>query len=604
MPSSLNLGKAIIDPTGKKPIRMGRSHDGFDMLAIGEQVKEITLEKAKKETANIEKNTNAVIPAINDLQAKVQSLNADAKALSNYLGYLPGVPNSFEDIQATVVKSGEYSQSAYVDVTVDSSVAQTTTNSVAISIEQLAVVDSRISSISVLTADGSTATTSADQALGISGTFSINGGSSIAITATDTLNTIISAINYSNSNVQATSIQNGSHFNLVLNGTVLATPLTFNDPGNLLHTYFGINTATPTDISRLQAKIQYNITDGSSGTVAKTYFFNTNVVTNLIPGVTIKLLNPTTNSTGGLDKLNINISNNTQGICDKILSFYKNFNDIRETLNRNLMTDEDGNPIDKDALMVRSPLVRQLSDQLDAISSFTLQGCGPSDFSSCQSIGIVVDNTAAGFKKGIYTIKDSQALLAAISNNFSAVKKLFGNYPVVSNSNFSVSDLGSLSSSIAGHPITITLSNTGGSYSATYSCGSYTATQTSATSNYFIGPAGTVFENITLGYTGNAIGDGESATCTVTATQGFAAVSSIKFDQSLDNQTGDFALEFKRIKDENEKLKKKVEKATQEAERIEKKWSSQAARLDVAREKYAQISKQLDYMMNYNTNNR
>jgi flagellar hook-associated protein 2 len=598
------MGKAIVDPTGKKPVRMGRKIDGFDPLEVAEQLKAATMGKVKKQSEVIEKNKAVVIPAISDLQVKIQALRSEAVALSNYLGVVSTTPNAFKDLQSTVVKSGEYTQSSYVDVTIDNTVAKATTNSMAIRIKQLAIVDSRVSS-GYIKNQAATEITDATAALNLTGTFIIN-GVTITVAATESLNDIVSNINNAQASVQAQVIQDGStsKFNLILNGTALATALTFTDTSGLLATNFGINVTTLTDLNTLRAKIEYDVKSGEDGLVTKTYYFGSNTVTGLIPGVTLKLLSTTLNSSATYDNLNISLTENSKVVVDKIVSLFKQYNDLRELLNRNLMVDSEGNPLDPEASMLRSPLVKRLSEQLDTIFNATLAGGASGDYFSWQDIGIEDDEAATGFQTGTYAIIDSNKLLSAVTNNFQKVKKLFGNYPTVSNTDFRVWDLGpSLSDSIAGETITITFKRTGDDYYAKFVCGATDTGDVLQTSAYRLeGPADTVFENISIGYSGSPLTDGQSKVFTLVATQGIADKITKKLDSILNKTTGDFASEFRRVQQLNEKLKGQVERVEKEAERIDKKWTAQAALLNAQRTKYEQFSRQLDIMFNNNKN--
>lgn len=592
----VSMGGAIVDPKGQKPVRIGLNNGGLDMQATGEKIKEATLAGTKKQSDAIEKNTSVILPAISALQAKVQALQADAIALSNYLGD-DGIENSFKNLQSTVTKSGEFSTASYVDVTIDTTAAKATTGAIAVRVKQLAVIDSRITADTITNASN-TPISSIHDPLGISGSFAINGGDTISIKATDTLYTITSSINNSNSNVQATFIQNGSNYYLTLNGTSLAKPLTFSDTEKLLQTYFGINTSTPTDLGNLQSKLECDVVDGANGIVTKTYAFDSNIIQDLIPGVTLKLLNTTKNSAGGYDDLNINISHNSKEACDKILAFFQHYNEVREILNRNLMTDKDGNPLDPEAVMVRSPLIRKLNDELLAISHFTLIGAGPNDYRSYKDIGIVPDKAATGFQTGTFTIADAQTLLAAINNNFEKVKKLFGNYTTVSNGNFYVSDLGpSFNPILAGKPITVTLSNIDGKYYSRFKCeGNDTGDIEQNGPYHLTGKKDSVFDKIAIDYKGAPIAIGDSITFTMNATQGLGVVSSKTLDQSLKSNTGDFATEVKRVQEKNEKLEKQVKRVEEQAERDEKKWIAQAARYDAMKARFADFSRQLENM--------
>lgn len=594
--STTTLGRVIIDSSGRKPPRVGLKTDGFDMLDTVEQVKQATMASVQKQSDSIERNKTVVIPAVSALQAQVQTFHDEAVALSNYLGASPSIPNVFRDLECSIVKSGEYSQASYASVTVDPTVAQATTNDIALRIRQLAIVDSRISSIAtILKSDGMTPIADADDPLGLAGVFTINGGANITIAAGDSLRAIVSAINHSNSRVQARYVQNGTNYNLILNGTELATALTFGGTNpNYLQTYFGIDVTTPTDLTRLQARVEHDVVDGATGTVTKTYRFNTNEVTNLIPGVTIKLLNTTLSSGGTYDNLNISVRENTQVVYDRVVSFFKQYCDIHEILNRNLLVDDEGAPLDPKAAMLRSPLVRQLREQLDTIVTMTLAGAEDDDYLTWQNIGITRDELATGFQDGNFAI-DATKLWAAVSNNFEKVRKLFGNYTTVTDEDFRVWDIGrTLDDSIAGEDITITFRRAGDSYYARFVCGAEDTGDVEQTNGYlFLGPEDSVFTGIQIGYTGIPLEDGDSKTFTLTATQGLADRIAKRFEGILDKDSGAFSGETKRIKQENERLKSQVERAEKKAEQFERKSLAQAARLNAMQMQYQQLSEQL-----------
>ncbi len=621
-PGEVTMGRAHVDPSGKKPTRIGLNTGGLDMQDTGTKIKEATLASAQKQTEIIDKNKSKVLPAISALQAKVQALQADAIALSNRLDDATGIENSFRNLQASVTRFGKPATS-YVDVTIDQSAAQATNNGISIRVLQIASVDSRITTNTVKKLDD-IAITSSTEALGLSGSFQINGGELITIAPSDSLYSITSAINNSNSDIQASFKQNGNQFYLILNGSELAKPITFVDDAAILSTYFGIST-DPTDIGKLKAKVECDIVDGAHGVVTKEYTFDTNIVEDLMPGVTIKLLNPSKNSSGTYDDININISNNTGEACEKIVAFFVHFNEIREILNRNLMEDEDHNPLDPEALMFRIPLIRALDKQLSAIANFMFVGgnnesklgAKDGDYKSCKDIGIVRDAAATGFQTGTFTITDKQKILSAITNNFEKVRKLFGNYATTTNTNFHVADLGTnLDRSIAGKPIKITLSTKDGKSYARFQCAGHDSGDIEQTTiSRLVGPKGSIFEKITIDYKGAPVPEESPVTFSMTATQGLALTAARSCAQSLQKETrdkktgeltpsGDFETAVKTITKKNEKLEKRVKEIEKKADREEKKWIAQAARYDAMKSRYADFSRQLDSMMTAMSNNR
>lgn len=613
-PNEITMGKVHVDPARKNPTRIGLNTGGLDMQETGVRIKEATLASVDKQVKTIDENNSKVLPAISALQAKIQALQADAIALSNRLDKVDGVENSFKNLQASVTKFGEPANS-YVDVTIDQNVIQGTNNSVSVRILQVASVDSRITADTVKKSDSS-AIISSNEPLGITGSFKINGGNLITISATDSLASIASAINNSNSNVQATFKPNESSYYLILNGEELAQPLTFEDESGILQTYFGINT-NPTDVDILKAKVACDVVDGANGVTSKCYSFNTNIIEDLIPGVTLKLLNTTKNSNGTYDDINISVSPNTGEACEKIISFFVKFNEIREIVNRNLMTDDNQKPLDPEALMVRLPLIKALDKQLSAIMNFTLVGGEKGDYASCRDIGIVRDAAASGFQKGTFTITDKQKILSAITNHFEKVRKLFGNYSTTTNSNFQVTDLGpDLDRSIAGKPVTVTFSNIGGKSYARFQCGENDSGNVEQKStSRLVGKKNSVFDKIVINYKGTPIPEGGSVTFTMTATQGFGVAAARTCSETLkkeikDEKTGvvtpggDFENQVKEIQKKNEKLQKRVKTVEDRAQREEKKWIAQAARYDAMKSSYANLSRQLETMTMAMSNNR
>lgn len=612
-PGEVTMGRAHVDPSSKKPVRIGLNTGGLDMQDTGAKIKEATLASAEKQTGTIDRNKSKVLPAISALQAKMQALQSDAVALSNRLDDAPGVENSFRSLQASVTRFGKPATS-YVDVTIDQNVAQAANNR-SIRVLQIASVDSRITANTVKKSDD-TAITSSTEALGLSGSFKINGGDLITITPSDSLYSITSAINNSNSNIQASFRQNGNEHYLRLSGSKLAKPIIFEDSAEILSRYFGISTDL-TDVEKLKAKVECDVVDGVNGVVTERYSLDTNLVEGIIPGVTLKLLNPTKNSSGTYDDINVSISQNTGKACEKIVSFFQKFNEIREILNRNLMEDKDHNPLDPEAVMFRLPLIRALDKQLTAIANFMCIGTAEGDYKSCKDIGIVRDASPTEFQKGIFTITDENKTLAAITKDFEKVRKLFGNYATTTNTNFHVADLGpALDPSITDKPIKVTLSTIDGKSFARFQCAGHDSGNIEQrTASRLVGAKDSIFDQITIDYKGAPVPEGSSVTFSMNATQGLGVAAARACTQALQKETkdkktgaitpsGDFESAVKTITKKNEKLEKRVKEIEKKADREEKKWIAQAARYDAMKSRYADFSRQLDGMMAAMSNNR
>lgn len=585
-------GSALVGEQGKPPIRLGRKIDEFDLVGTIKTMRDAAEASTKKQADKIERNEEVTIPAISQLEQSIAEIQKYAASLSNDFE-TSTTYNVFKDFQISSSMQGGLDSSQYVDISVDNSLAQSIPSQ-AIRILKIARFDERVSSATI-TNSTAVAITSETEELGIIGSFSINGGDTITISETDTLVSVVNAINSSSSDVTARYIQDNSKFYLVLSHSQLSTPFTFTDTDNILANRFGIDVSSPVDAQNLQAQVAVDFTTSTGVVETKTMYYSANKVSNLIPGVTLTLKNVT-----GADNVYVSLTENKKAIFDSIITLFKQYNQIRETINRNMMRDESGNLLDKEAKIPDSPLILRLSNKLDSIFNATFVNPGEGDYLSWKDIGVTKTfKESDGFLKGTYTV-DAAKLENSIASNLNGIKKLFGNYFESSNQNFSAITTKTISPVVSNKNISVSYTATADGSMARllyhnddYSVYEDTGYFLISASQQIIGPAGSVFEGLSI-FAKNPVAIGDEINFTIQVSQGLALSIKQKTGEVVNKQNGEFRAEFERIKDQNKGLQKQISAAKEKVDRLEKKYNSNTARLYSERSRYLQFSKFLD----------
>ena len=592
-------GTVLIGESSKDPaVRIGRKIDDFDTIGTIKAVKEAAVAATQKQANSIKRNEEVVLPAITQLEQAIKNLEEHALALSNDMRALSGsaVQNAFKDLQASISMQNGIDPGQYISIAVDNTVAKAAAPQ-AIRVVKLASADERVSSTTIQNSTP-VGITDVTTALGLSGSFSIN-GVVINVEATDSLNMVISSINSANANVRARYISDNGNFYLVLSHTELATVFTFDDPDNILADNFGIDVATPTNVENLQAEVEIDFSNSTGTTTTKTMYYNSNTIDDLINGTTLTLKN----ATGG-SSVYIGLAENNKGLFDRIVAFFQQYNTIRETINRNSLRDNNGEPLDKDAAMPGSPLIQHLGTKLEMLFSTMPENAGEGDYNAWKEVGITrVFKGKDDFAGGTFTI-DAAKLGKCIASNFKGVEKLFANSFTSSNANFVVNNASDakLSTVIANQSITVNYSATADGYLARLhyintdlNIDEDTGFFTLDNPSQIVGPAGSVFEGLAI-IANTPFEEGQSAEFTVKASQGLVVGIKKGLAQILDKKTGEFKSEVERVQTQNKSLQKQVEAAEDKAKRIEKQWSANTARLYAERQRYEQFSKFLDNM--------
>ncbi len=239
-----------------------------------------------------------------------------------------------------------------------------------------------------------------------SGTIQINGVDIAIDLATDSLNSIVSKINGAGAGVTASVVtvnDNGAtRYRLQITGA--STP-TFTDDGHILETLGILKAGYGNEL--VQAKdAQFKI-DNMSLTSS------TNVLTNIIQGVTITLMDADATNP---KKTTITITRDTKGIKDAIQGFVKAYNETIDLIKKYDYFDTE--TYETGPLFGNATVNALMSDLMGTISN-TVAGL-PSEMSMLAQVGITLDPTGSGK----LMLKDSE-LENALNNRLEDVERLF-----------------------------------------------------------------------------------------------------------------------------------------------------------------------------------
>ncbi len=543
-----SMGTTITD--GNKTLINTKSM-GMDIGAIVKdqiKVKEMPLE-TKKDA--IEQQTK-VIAAFSEMESKVVAIKTAAAKLSN-LSAISGSTSAFgqKRAMATATTTGTLAGNIVGFTVTDN----TPNQNFSLSVQNIATADT-------LAASSASATT-LDSALNQSGTFALasldNSAQTITITADMTLVDIKNAINSASSlsKIRASIIPAGSNdFRLNISHTETGKQIFLNDPDSILSN-LNLSESGATDQS-LSACVIFN--------GIQTYH-SKNMITNLVEGVTIE---PLSASAGNV--INVKIEPDLNQTKKDIAGFVNAYNDFVDFFDQQHVRDEDdNNQYAKDSYLARNSFFDLLNTSISSAMSGSSLGVPNGELRVLADIGITFDADSLGdaIKNGqSITNKlkiDDNILDSKLLNSIDQVRKLFAFEAVTSNAQFIVSGHPqNISKDIAGTPFTVTISNDSGIYTATFTSGTTTLTGTveDVDGNLrIVAPDEGIFQGIKMAYLGSQIGDGSSATTTVTLIQGIGDKLN-NYLETLLLPNGSLDLEKEQLKGESTLLKDELLRLT------------------------------------------
>jgi flagellar hook-associated protein 2 len=351
------------------------------------------------------------------------------------------------------------------------------------------------------------------------GTLSVN-GTSIAVSAGDSLKTVIEAINAKTdtTKVRAQIVDLGNNtyrLSLSANETGKAIALSGSDAGVLDDLNLSSSGSGETDTT-LSSEVVYN-----GVTVTR----SSNTIKDLIPGASIDLF-----SANPLDKIRISVETNNQNVRGQVDAFVEAYNDLKDFYDTQTVVNGDGT-VPKTSILVNQTAFR--GSFLGLETMLTGQVSGVSGVNTLRDIGITLD-------KENRLVVDDVKLNDAIVDKGDAVAKLFGFSSSSSSSDFFVARRpDSLKSSLGNTDITVRVLETNASgkpIKAEMVVGGVTYNSTQVTisdGGAIVPPSGIGLDGARFGYTGGVVTVGSPKTSTIKMTQGIADTVASYLDTSL-----------------------------------------------------------------------
>lgn len=366
---------------------------GIDTASLITAAVNAKLKPANRLDDTIDKNTSR-ISAYQQLQTYTQDM---LDALERLKSSSTTKTSAFDEKQVTTKSSDSTSPD---NILTASAAANTAAGSYRVVVQQLA------QAMSVTSATQS----SSSGALGFTGSFDLGlegyTASTINITAGMSLSDIASAINAttSSSGVQASLMQTGSGYKLVLTGTDTAKEFSIsNVSGDNVLQGLGITNSSGSFATVSQAAQQAIIT--FNGTTIES---DSNTLENVISGLTLTLDNAAPSTT-----ITVTVGNNTDGVKEAVQDFVDAYNTLRKYLAQQQAV-VDG-AVSSTAYLFGESIVRTMSQSL---SQMITRSYGSSDYNSLGALGITL-NASNELEL------DETVLETALSSDFNAARSFF-----------------------------------------------------------------------------------------------------------------------------------------------------------------------------------
>jgi flagellar hook-associated protein 2 len=361
--------------------------------------------------------------------------------------------------------------------------------------------------VSGTTVTGSTSETNSTTALGLAGTFTINGGTTspgnvatpvtVTITSSMTLAQIAAAIN---SQAQ-TTLGSTTAFAASVNGSNQLRITTGNNnagsfsgvTGNVLSS-LGLSTFTSNAaMNQVQAATPASLTvDGISGITR-----SSNTVTDVLTGVTLNLTAADPNT-----QVTLTVAPNTGAATTAIAAFVSAYNNWESFVSQNEATNSDGTA-SASAVLFGDSTLRQTSLAVDNTVTSMVNGLALGD------VGVSM-NSSNRLQIDVTTLTSS------LTNNFTGVFNMFQS--TVSSSNTALQTLGTDYSNYAGTFTLGVTTNASGTITGVSVNGSPSSAFTISGST-ISGAYGSSYSGMAFSFSGAA---GTTTTATISATQGLA----------------------------------------------------------------------------------
>ncbi len=511
--------------------------------------------EAQQYTDKVSSNLN-IISQLKELKNKLAAVQSSAQQLANYLGADANAANLWkEKLPSTLVDTvtgATVGQLVKVTATKDASIGNFT-----LQVTQLASSDFKKSTL-VTISDPTTP-------LGFSGNLNI-GGQAIAVSAGQSLNDIMNTVNQlsSTTNVKMSVIPiDGTNYTFQLTSTLLGAPIDISASDAPLATSLGLVKDTVVDADTLNLQMTYN-----GQTIKRT---SSNLVSDLIPGITIEVYGKTTNPV--IAKIDYDRISIQKGIFTLVDSY----NDLQKFAKEQTKNNVDGTPAEGAYLHKSNALQSALQSAATILTSWVnsnstlpLNNLGAIGLNVGQSTFDSASKTMTGFSRDI-AIDQNKIDQLINSDKLSDVMTVLGNKATSSNAYFTVygipnfQNASNVETTEAGWDVTVSLQKVGGVVTASFSDGTTTTTATLVGDNLIAGtgggviqgPVGSIFEGFSIGVKASVVtglvNNGAAATTTVNATQGIFAALEKSMGSFLAQKIGAIDVEIEQLETQNKR---------------------------------------------------
>jgi flagellar hook-associated protein 2 len=331
--------------------------------------------------------------------------------------------NAFSSRTATLSSNDIFPANSYLAVDVKNGAQKQTFD---IEVKQLAT--SSIKQTRAFSSDSASAVTNSsihNSNQFTAGTFKIN-GINITLGEGDSLRDVANIINSQNAQTKVTaSITKPAtgEYRLILKSdeTGLANAFVLTDPTNVLNSLFVDPDPLDPEIVLQVPQDAILLAYGGNETITRP----SNTITDYIDNVTFSLFKKNTPGS----TVQVTITQDIQEAAATILEFTESYNAIIKFIANQQMRDSDGNFIMSEAKLGYDPLLDSIGYNIDFFINNVIKGLSTS-YNTLYQIGIntgtLPEDIAAGQPeyKNILFI-DEDKLIATLSNNFEAVRKIF-----------------------------------------------------------------------------------------------------------------------------------------------------------------------------------
>ncbi|PWC32973.1 flagellar filament capping protein FliD [Azospirillum sp. TSO35-2] len=540
--------------TGYAALSSSDSGTGIDYATLIEAKVQARLVKSDRIDAKITAN-EAKISAYTDLQDLLQTVNSSIDGLRNRSTSTGASSNLFGQRTAYIGDDDVFS------ATVDD---DTDVGTYSVVVQQLATKHKI----------GADSVTSKTDALGQSGSFTLQAADGTAVTISmesdDSLTDLRDAINAqkTTSGVTASIVQvSDSSYQLILTANNTGEGISLTDGGDGVLGSLGLTDSDGTTIKNELVAVQDAIVEIDGVTITR----SSNTIDDAIEGVTLNLYTASPDTAVSME-----VSTDLSSIKSAISDFVDAYNAYRDFVVQQQATTSDGTKSD-DATLFADSLLRQITSSVSSALNTTIT-TDDGTVLSMASLGITFDSSNN-------LELDEDTLNTMLTDNLDGVKQLLGLNMTASSSQLSLLRYNSNQSSLS-FTLDIVRGDDGTLSSASVDGDDSLFT---VSGNRIVGATGTAYEGIVLVYSGS------SGSVDVDFSQGLADKLYSAISSAADDYDSDLTSAIDDLETTDTELESRSSDIKTKAEAYRTTLTAYYARLEAAAETAALLLQQLTY---------